>query len=129
MKYLSLFILVFISCDDVIYTPPDEENEFQVSIYPNPYNGRHDKEGEVIRFVTLAKLPTTCNITIYNAIGDKVRSIHKTSDLSFYTFDLKDKYGKYIDVGVYKVKIISGSNVQILNLYIKKKPFVRGRTG
>ena len=58
-------------------TPPDDKNEADVGVYPNPYYGSAlwDGSTERLRKIYFYNLPSECEITIYTLSGDIVKKI------------------------------------------------------
>jgi len=62
-------------------TPPVENSDVQVGVYPNPYYGNAiwDGSSERLRKIYFFNLPGDCEITIYTLAGDVVKRIQHTS--------------------------------------------------
>ena len=63
-------------------TPPVEDQNIQISVYPNPYYGEAywDGSSERLRKIYFFNLPAVCEITIYTLAGDIVKRIQHTSE-------------------------------------------------
>jgi hypothetical protein len=61
-------------------TPPVEEQNVQIGVYPNPYYGEAywDGSSERLRKIYFFNLPSECEITIYTLAGDIVKKIQHT---------------------------------------------------
>ncbi len=78
-------------------TPPNDDEEFEVGVYPNPYYGSAywDGNSERLRKIYFYNLPSECEITIYTLSGDVVRRIYHDqqsngSDLRWFETFSKD---------------------------------------
>jgi len=78
-------------------TPPTEEKDVEIGVYPNPYYGRAywDGNSERLRKLYFYNLPAECEITIYTLSGDIVRKIYHDqqsngSDLRWFETFSKD---------------------------------------
>jgi hypothetical protein len=62
-------------------TPPSDDPNVQIGVYPNPYYGNAiwDGSSERLRKIYFFNLPSDCEITIYTLAGDVVKRIHHTS--------------------------------------------------
>jgi len=62
-------------------TPPTDDPELQIGVYPNPYYGTAiwDRSSERLRKIYFFNLPGDCEITIYTLAGDIVKRIQHTS--------------------------------------------------
>ncbi len=62
-------------------TPPTENPDVEVGVYPNPYYGNAIWDGgsERLRKIYFFNLPSDCEITIYTLAGDIVKRIQHTS--------------------------------------------------
>lgn len=62
-------------------TPSDDEEIYQVGVYPNPYYGNAiwDGNSERLRKIYFYNLPSECEITIYTLAGDIVKRITHNS--------------------------------------------------
>jgi len=62
-------------------TPPVEDPNVQIGVYPNPYYGNAiwDGSSERLRKIYFFNLPSDCEITIYTLAGDVVKRIQHTS--------------------------------------------------
>jgi len=62
-------------------TPPTEDPDIEVGVYPNPYYGNAIWDGgsERLRKIYFFNLPSDCEITIYTLAGDIVKRIQHTS--------------------------------------------------
>ena len=62
-------------------TPPEEDSDVQIGVYPNPYYGNAiwDGSSERLRKIYFFNLPGDCEITIYTLAGDVVKRIQHTS--------------------------------------------------
>ena len=59
-------------------TPPVEEENVDVGVYPNPYYGNAIWDGttERLRKIYFFNLPAECDITIFTLAGDIIKQIH-----------------------------------------------------
>ncbi len=62
-------------------TPPDENEDTEVGVYPNPYYGTAlwDGSSERLRKIYFYNLPAECEITIYTLAGDIVKKMEHSS--------------------------------------------------
>jgi len=62
-------------------TPPTDDPELQIGVYPNPYYGTAiwDGSSERLRKIYFFNLPGDCEITIYTLAGDVIKRIQHTS--------------------------------------------------
>ncbi len=62
-------------------TPPVEDPDVKVGVYPNPYYGNAywDGSSERLRKIYFYNLPADCEIVIYTLSGDIVKRIHHTA--------------------------------------------------
>jgi len=62
-------------------TPPTDDPEVQIGVYPNPYYGSAiwDGSSERLRKIYFFNLPEDCEITIYTLAGDVIKRIRHTS--------------------------------------------------
>jgi len=62
-------------------TPPTDDPEVQIGVYPNPYYGSAiwDGSSERLRKIYFFNLPEDCEITIYTLAGDVIKRIQHTS--------------------------------------------------
>ncbi len=62
-------------------TPPDENEDTEVGVYPNPYYGTAlwDGSSERLRKIYFYNLPAECEITIYTLAGDIVKKMDHSS--------------------------------------------------
>jgi hypothetical protein len=62
-------------------TPPVEDPNVQIGVYPNPYYGTAiwDGSSERLRKIYFFNLPEDCEITIYTLAGDVIKRIQHTS--------------------------------------------------
>ncbi len=63
-------------------TPPTEDPDVEVGVYPNPYYGEAywDGSSERLRKIYFFNLPSDCEIIIYTLAGDIVKKIHHTEE-------------------------------------------------
>ena len=83
-------------------TPPNEDENVDIGIYPNPYYGSAiwDGNSERLRKIYFFNLPSECEITIYTLAGDVVKRIDhnqqsNSSDILWfqnYASDGKQKF-------------------------------------
>lgn len=83
-------------------TPPVEDSNVKIGVYPNPYYGSAiwDGSSERLRKIYFFNLPEECEITIYTLAGDIVKNIQHTgqsnsSDIRWfetYASDNKQKF-------------------------------------
>jgi len=83
-------------------TPPTDDPELQIGVYPNPYYGTAiwDGSSERLRKIYFFNLPGDCEITIYTLAGDVVNRIQHTSQsnssevrwFEIYASDDKQKF-------------------------------------
>lgn len=78
-------------------TPPNDDGDFEVGVYPNPYYGSAfwDGNSERLRKIYFFNLPSECEITIYTLSGDIVKRIYHDqqsngSDLRWFETFSKD---------------------------------------
>jgi hypothetical protein len=62
-------------------TPPSDDPDLQIGVYPNPYYGNAiwDGSSERLRKIYFFNLPSDCEITIYTLAGDIVKRIQHTN--------------------------------------------------
>jgi hypothetical protein len=66
-------------------TPPNDDEQLEIGVYPNPYYGNAiwDGSSERLRKVYFYNLPSECELTIYTLSGDIVKKIeHKSTSNS-----------------------------------------------
>ena len=78
-------------------TPPSDEKDVKIGVYPNPYYGSAywDGNSERLRKLYFFNLPSECEITIYTLSGDIVKRIYHDqqsngSDLRWFETFSKD---------------------------------------
>ncbi len=62
-------------------TPPDENGNAEIGVYPNPYYGNAiwDGSSERLRKIYFFNLPAECEITVYTLAGDIVKKMDHNS--------------------------------------------------
>lgn len=83
-------------------TPPVEDPDVQIGVYPNPYYGNAiwDGSSERLRKIYFFNLPEDCEITIYTLSGDVIKSIQHTgqsnsSEIRWFETYASDKKQKF----------------------------------
>lgn len=83
-------------------TPPTDDPEIQIGVYPNPYYGSAiwDGSSERLRKIYFFNLPEECEITIYTLSGDVIKRIQHTSqsnssDIRWFETYASDKKQKF----------------------------------
>jgi len=83
-------------------TPPTDDPDVEIGVYPNPYYGSAiwDGSSERLRKIYFFNLPEDCEITIYTLAGDVIKRIQHTSQsnssevrwFETYASDKKQKF-------------------------------------
>lgn len=74
----------------------------KINVFPNPYLGYNKLElSGYSRFVTFTHLPNVATIRIYNLAGILVRTILKSDNSQFKTWDLQNESGFPVASGMY----------------------------
>lgn len=65
----------------IVGTPPKDNSEAEIGVYPNPYYGSAIWDGsgtqkEVLRKIYFFNLPSKCDINIWTLSGDLVQTLH-----------------------------------------------------
>jgi len=83
-------------------TPPVEDPDVEIGVYPNPYYGDAvwDGRSERLRKIYFFNLPSDCEITIYTLAGDVVKKIQHTvesnsSDIRWFETFASDEKQKF----------------------------------
>ena len=74
----------------------------RINVFPNPYYGLNRAElSRTQRFVTFNHLPKYATIRVINLSGQVVKTIQKSDDTQFATWDLNNENGLPVASGIY----------------------------
>jgi hypothetical protein len=100
-------------------TPPTDDENVQIGVYPNPYYGNAlwDGSSERLRKIYFYNLPSECEITIYTLAGDIVKKIEHDqssngSDMRWFEQYASDKKQQFAG-GEHAWDLISGNDQAI----------------
>jgi len=87
----------------VVGTPPQDNNDKEIGVYPNPYYGSAIWDGtgakkEVLRKIYFYNLPSKCEISIWTLAGDLVDRF--THDASTYNGSDIEWFRTYADPNI-----------------------------
>jgi predicted GH43/DUF377 family glycosyl hydrolase len=81
------------------------KNSFNIKVFPNPVKDKI--------FISLATLPTLCEINVFNSFGVKIKSIAKQQQ-QLFTFDMSELHN-----GIYLIQVTVNSNNVVFYKVIK----------
>lgn len=90
----------------------------KVNVFPNPYYGFQYRETNALnKVVTFNHLPTQATLRIYNLAGVLVRTIYKSDQSQFATWDLRNQSSLPVASGIYIIYVDMGQlGTKILKL-------------
>ena len=81
---------------------PPQSSLKDVSVYPNPYIVRAEREDEFTRLIRFNYLTSDCRITIFTVTGEVVAKIeHNSSTLGYTTWDARTVNNQEVAPGLY----------------------------